>query len=312
MTLLTELVDAASGDDVALAVLLRRVKVLASRLGTGPLAEWVEHELSGYGPDVDLPDYRGPFPAQALGHFSGPFGSGVQNAPIPLVAFDQSERATFEQLFTLEFRQGVAALEDLVHRSEGSDEGLHFSWPADIVAYANMLWGQGKVHWYEGMGLVSAKTPVSVSQVAGVLDTVRTRVLDLALAIESADPAAGQQGGSTMRPEQATQIFHTTIMGGNVAIASTSFVQSIAPPASEAELLQRLTGLGVRADLVAELEAALQADHAAGDGSASQPGHRVQAWLGKVAMLSARTGGAIAVGASADVVAQLVSSFFGG
>jgi len=54
------------------------MKVLAARLKTVPLADWVEHELGGYGKDAPLPGYRGPFPAEARGSFSGPFGSSYE------------------------------------------------------------------------------------------------------------------------------------------------------------------------------------------------------------------------------------------
>jgi hypothetical protein len=314
VTLLSDLIDDASGDDVKLAVLLRRVKVLAARLKTGPLANWVEHELAGYNQGVGLPAYRGPFPAQAIGHFVGPFGSEIRNAPIPELSFDESVRSTFDPFFILEFRQGVATLEELVHRSEqsGGQEGLHFAWPADAVAFANVLWRRGKVQWYEDHGLLSAKTPIGLAQVAGVLDAVRTRVLDLALAVEAQDPTAGDQGNSTIPPEQATNIFHTVVMGGNLAIGSTNVRQTVSPPASEKELFQRLAGIGMSGELIAELKEALQHDRESGAATPTEPGGRVKAWLGKVALLGAKAGGGVAVGASGEVVAQLVMGVFGG
>jgi len=314
VTLLSDLIDAASGDEVALPVLLRRVKVLAARLRTGALAGWVEHELAGYGADAELPAYRGPFDAQALGHFSGPFGSEITNAPIPTLSFDAEVRSTFTPLFTIEIRQGVATLEELVHRSQLTPgaEGLHVAWPADLVAYANVLWQEGKIHWYEGHGLVGAKTPVSIGQLTGVLDTVRTRVLDLALALESEDPRAGERETSTIQPERATNIFHTVVMSGNLAIGSANVTQTVAPPATEGELLQRLVELGLSEELVDELRDALHADQESGEGTASEPGSRVKAWLGKVAMLGAKAGGGVAVGASGDLVAQMVMSLFTG
>jgi hypothetical protein len=58
MTPLTELVDAASGDAVPVSTLLRKVKVIASRLKVGELESWVDHELAGYPPDAELPEYR--------------------------------------------------------------------------------------------------------------------------------------------------------------------------------------------------------------------------------------------------------------
>lgn len=313
MTLVSELIDAASGDSVATPVLLRRVKVLAARLKTVPLADWVDHELSGYNGDSPLPPYRGPFRGEARGTFSGSFGSSISNAPIPIVAFDEKHRKTFEDFFKIELRQGVAELEDMASAADGEGAGtLHMPWPADAIAYANVLWQQGAVHWYEGMGLTSAHVPIPASMLRGVLDTVRTRVLDLALAIESEDPLAGNAADAdTIAPETVTNIFNTTVMGGNLAIGSQGVSQVVqAPPATENELLARLTSLGVDADLIGELREALEKDRVAGEGSGGEPGSRVRNWLGKVAVHSAKAGGEVATGASGDLVARLVMGLF--
>lgn len=48
MSLLREIQDAAISSDVELAVLLRKCKVLAARLGSNEFKSWVESELSGY------------------------------------------------------------------------------------------------------------------------------------------------------------------------------------------------------------------------------------------------------------------------
>jgi hypothetical protein len=312
VTLVSELIDAASGDSVATPVLLRRVKVLAARLKTGPLAEWVDHELSGYDSQAPLPSYRGPFRGESRGTFSGPFGSSMSNAPIPIVAFDEKYRSHFDDYFKIEIRQGVAELEDMSIAAASDSGNLHFPWPADAIAYANMLWQQGAVHWYEGMGLTGAHIPVPASLLRGVLDTVRTRVLDLALAIESEDPQAGSAAnGESIAPDTVTNIFNTTVMGGNLAIGSQGVSQVLqAPPRTEEELLARLASLGVDEALVRELRDALDEDRAAGESNGTEPGSRVRNWLGKVAVRSARAGGEVATGASGDLIAQLVMGLF--
>ena len=53
MTALDDLIDGASGDDVPVATLLRKVKVLASRLRSVAFEEWVDHELTGYPLEAD-------------------------------------------------------------------------------------------------------------------------------------------------------------------------------------------------------------------------------------------------------------------
>ncbi len=83
MTKLADIIDSATGEAVSTPSLLRMLKVVASRLGTAPLEDWVDRELSGYGEKDDLPAYRGPFPATAMGIFVGPFQSRVTVAIPP-------------------------------------------------------------------------------------------------------------------------------------------------------------------------------------------------------------------------------------
>jgi hypothetical protein len=60
MSKLTDIIDAATGETVSIGSLLRMVKVLAARVETQVLLDWVDNELGGYR-DADIPNYRGPF-----------------------------------------------------------------------------------------------------------------------------------------------------------------------------------------------------------------------------------------------------------
>lgn len=100
LTKLAAIIDGATGEAVSTVSLLRMLKVVASRLRTAPLEDWVDRELSGYGHEDDLPAYRGPFPATAMGVFVGPFQSRMTIA-IPPIAFPEGMRGGFA--FTLRF-----------------------------------------------------------------------------------------------------------------------------------------------------------------------------------------------------------------
>jgi hypothetical protein len=82
MSLLREIQDAAIDGSTDLETLLRKCRVLAARLKNEQFKQWVQSELDGYSSTADVPDYR-KFHCQCFGHFSGPFGSGLKNAPIP-------------------------------------------------------------------------------------------------------------------------------------------------------------------------------------------------------------------------------------
>lgn len=290
------------------ATLLRKVKVVASRLGSVALEEWVDHELTGYPGHAELPDYRGPFRSEVKGHFGGPAGSGLRNAPVPPVGFPSDFRDG--PLFSIAFRQPVAELERLAT----ADAPLNADWPADAVAYTNTLAAQGRVQLYEYMGLQQAWQVISPSQLTGIVDTVRTRILNLALSLEAIHPDAGEVGATAADPAQVHQVV-TNVYGGspNIAVASSHFKQEVSLPVGDrAALFDRLRELGADDDDLRELEAALSDDEASGEGTPGTGiGPRVTAWTGRMAIKagSAATKGALS--ASGGMVAKAIAAYYG-
>ena len=91
MSLLQEIQDAAISADSDLGEVLRRCKLLASRLQSRPLADWLLWEANGYPLDVDVPEYRQwVLPLEA--DFNGPWGSQYKNWPIPIRALPEAAR----------------------------------------------------------------------------------------------------------------------------------------------------------------------------------------------------------------------------
>ncbi len=131
MGLLGRLVEDATGHDVPIADLLRRLRVVASRSGLDELAAWVGYERDGYPDDATLPTYRGPFRGAPVGTFSGPFGSSIRDFPLPSSAFPEAWRETY--LFNILFTQPVAELQALA-KSGGAPR---LPWPADVVGTVN-------------------------------------------------------------------------------------------------------------------------------------------------------------------------------
>lgn len=83
MSLLQEIQADAISSDVELSTLLRKCKVLSARLNNDEFKDWVDSELNGYQNVANLPSYRINH-VHSKGNFSGSFGSGLNNADIPL------------------------------------------------------------------------------------------------------------------------------------------------------------------------------------------------------------------------------------
>src|SRR5262245_59389291 len=108
MSLLRDIQSSAIDGSSDLETLLRRCRLLAARLKYDDFRNWVQWELDGYPAETELPDYR-KYRGQSYGHFSGPFGSGLRNAPIP----DACIPNELKDVNNVQLRQGVAALKAL-------------------------------------------------------------------------------------------------------------------------------------------------------------------------------------------------------
>lgn len=211
MTLLREIQAAALDSSVDLSDLLRKCKVLAARLKHAEFAAWVDHELNGYPDNGAVPPYRR-LKVESQGHFSGPFGSGLRNANIP----PSNIHKQFRHFVTdLSLSQSVSTLAQLAQGNHGT---LQAKWPADLVKYV-----QQHCPIYENMVLADAWRLFPASTVNGVLDTVRTRILDFVLALEEKEPRAGDvEPGEQpkLSREAVSNVYNTTIINGQANIGT--------------------------------------------------------------------------------------------
>lgn len=235
MSLLREIQDAAIDSNTRLAVLLRKCKVLAARLGNPEFKQWVENELSGYEDTETLPEYR-ILNVNSKGHFSGPFQSELRNADIPLSCIDEELRENLSHSY---LSQAIAALESLVEDASGGT--LQEPWNPDLVAYVGR-----KI--YRGMNCMQAWKVVPVANIIAALDAVRNRVLNFVLEIEAESPDAGEApiNSSPLPQEKIHQIFNTYITGNvqNVATGSSNVNQnSVNNSANEKLFIDLLTAL---------------------------------------------------------------------
>jgi len=273
MSLLRDIQDAALDSRIHLPDLLRKCKVLAARLGNADFKRWVDSELNGYGEEESLPSYRS-FRVESQGNFSGFAGSGLRNTPIPLSCLPAEFR---DMLFTHHSREPVSALADLL--AKGDSGSFRVPWPADLVARV----GQDI---YENMNCLSAWQVIPRGGIVGILDTVRTRVLNFVLEIESEAPDAGEAapGIHPVSQERVNQVFHTQVFGnvGNVAAGGEGFSQSNVAAVAQGDfnsLRTYLTSLGIGPADLSDLESATKED---GESSQRGIGEHTSHWLGKM------------------------------
>lgn len=309
MTLLRDIQDAATGTEVPVTTLLRKAQILAARLDHAPLRQWASAELDGYKDREALPEYRRLGGVTVIGDFSGAFGTVVRNAPIPMSNVPEEYR---ERLFTHDVYESVARLEALVSRPDGA---IEYPWPPDFVAALAQ-------DFYEAMVAVQIVKAISPSVLTGILDTVRNRLLAFALDIERLDSEAGDTAPGAPVPISSaavTQIFNTTISGGQVSLAtagqgdvSQQVTQTIGDPRTIEDITASLREWGLPGDEIRDLEFALSEDRDSAGGGEVVVGDKTQSWIGRLATRVAAGSVKVAENVSVDVIVALLNKAAGG
>lgn len=303
MSLLREIQNAAIDGSTDLETLLRKCRVLAARLKNEQFKNWVQSELDGYPSGAELPDYR-KFHCQCFGHFSGPFQSGIKNAPIPEMCIPKEFR---EALTHKKMWEGVGPIKNLIDDNE--DSTLRMQWPAD--AYA--LFGQ---EIYERMNLVQAWMLLSKSALVGILSTVRNRILNFVIEIEATNPDAGEAApGSTPVPkEKVSQIFNTYIYGTVGNVASGQDIQQTATVNIQQGDFRSLAAFlqekGVEKAEVLALKQAVEADPKPSPTDKGF-GKKVSAWTGKMLQKSAEGTWKMGTTIAANLLTSAIKSYYG-
>lgn len=218
MGLLNDIENAATDSSVPVVDLLRKCKVLAARLKHQEFADWINDELNGYSRPEKIPPYRKHTAVNPTGDFVGPFGSQYRNVPIPLMMIREDIRKSVSELTV---RQPIAEVEAL----SGHSGNLQHQWSGDVIGIL-----QHETPMYENMLLMHAHSIIPASLFKGIVDTVRTRLLDYVLAIQAENPeadAATPAGPAPIPQAALNQTFYTTISGGQANVGGQG-AQSIA------------------------------------------------------------------------------------
>ena len=157
MSLIEDIQNAAVDSNSDLATILRKCKLLAARLGSQPLEDWLLWELNGYPDEVEVPDYR-IWHLEVKGHFFGPL-SEIQNAPIPLACLPERVRDHYRNY---KCRQSVASIEEMLRKSEDGTLSVSTS---DLAVTLG-----GKV--YQGYNCVKAWAEFSIGHPIELLNEI--------------------------------------------------------------------------------------------------------------------------------------------
>lgn len=273
MSLLREIQQTLLQPNQEIGPVLLKLRLLAARVGSDALGDWVKHESEGYPPEVELPAYRH-IGVSYIADFSGPYGSGIRNAPIPNYLV---KKFAGDNWVEYEVRQSIAGIDVLV--SQGDGEGA-----LQIDASNLILLLQGNV--YKGYSCISATGQISRASLVEIQHAVRNRILELTIEMEKAVPAISEiTSGGPAKPDAGrtgnavTHITNQVVHGHYTAITSGagSNINVSFAPGDKDQLRKAVESAGLSSDDAAEFTEIVASEQPEpGD----QPfGSKAKAWL---------------------------------
>lgn len=305
MSLLRDIQNDVIDTNVDISVILRKCKVLAVRLGNEPFENWVDQELNGYKNKNLLPDYR-IVQVYSKGHFSGPFGTGLNNADIPFLSIPEKYRENLSKCYCIE---SIGYYINLLNNSKGAN--LAEQWPPDLVAYTGR-------DIYQGMNCMAAWKLIPNSSIFSLVEAVRNRILSFVLEIGKEAPDAGENSPKTQKisPERVNQVFNTTIYGnvGNISEASQNVNQTATINVLQNDLNSLkayLSSVGIPKSEIQKLEEAIQEDSAEEVNKNEKLGKKVFAWIKSVSSKIKNEAFPVLQSVSASLITWAILKYYG-
>mgnify|MGYP001230065519 CR=1 FL=1 len=272
MSLLQQIQENVVTEGSDLGSILLKVRLLAARLNSDILEEWVKHESEGYPTGAEVPSYRVTGIAYK-GTFSGPFGSGIQNAPIPPYLI---KKHAGESWTAYKVRESIAAIDEMVKKiADGGAFGLDCS---NLI-----LLLQGKV--YEGYACNEISGSISATAFYEIKQAVRSRVLELTMELEKSVPGAldvgfGNSNTDKSDTEQVQQISQQIIYGNVSTAVAGGPASTIAVSVCERDddsLIDYLVNQGIASEDASQLAGIMASEEPS---SKEEPfGNKAKNWI---------------------------------
>jgi len=296
-SLVLQLQELAADDSSSVAELLRKARMVATKLKLTDFNDWITHELHGYN-DIEttdqLRDYR-VIKGDIRAH-------NPTNGVLMPIRFDPE---TTRKLSTVYVAQSIGDLDDLVKDRSVS---LQFPFSEYQVAKIHQMMDSFHRSWVLPFRMVEA------SRIVAILDRVRNIILDWSLQLESegllgdgmtfSDDDRKRAAGAVIRIHNFQGIL------GDVRDSKVTQKLDMKVKAGDLQSLKDyLQSFGLRDADVDELQQAIEADPQ--PEKHGQFGDNVAGWIGRTVGKAATGAYDIAIGAAGDLLASAIGAFYG-
>lgn len=258
MTHLDDIISGATDESTSASNLLRKVLIVGHRLKADQIIGWVKSELEGYPAPAELPTYRKGLvvPVKGVwGNYAVQQSRYLDTAGLP--------KEIQKPLFTVDLRQPIRTLEAWI---SDDSKSLAEPWRSEAIALYRRLVKEEKVSRYEGLTFDEAYKEIPLPTVRGVIDSVRTKTLELALDLQNVNPDAGEStaAASTVQNDKGianvVNNFEITIFGdgANVSYGDNAIQTTTVSHGDTEGFIKALRALGIDGRALKELEEAAE------------------------------------------------------
>ena len=216
MNLLEDLQNMTVDASSDLGTLLRKCTILAARLGSKQLEDWLTWEANGYPKNVPVPKYR-VWSLQVKGDFVG-LHQSISNQTIPPALLPEDVRKSYNNY---EFRENIANVE---YYLEENKTGIIYVSTQDLALTLGT-----KV--FKQMNCLECWAEFSMSNFVELLNSVRNRLLEFLVTVQKEHSNVDKIDSNPLDSPNSgkiTQIFYTTVYGGSANFVGTSNDSSLA------------------------------------------------------------------------------------
>ncbi|QNB06018.1 hypothetical protein G5S34_03960 [Herbaspirillum frisingense] len=293
--LVLELQQLASNSNVDLSDLLHNTLSVAAKLGRDDLKKWANSELHGYKGDArfNLPAYR---------HVRGELA--IYHPELGTVAFRAIPQDLYEEIVPINITESVSSLKHLI---------LHETTPNVVYDFSPDQEKLFRSLPVEALRRYRVTRLVGKNRIYGLLDSVRTTILEWALTLEKEGVLGEGLFFSNEEKEVVKNINIQNFQGvlGNVeAGASVTQTNSLQIKASDFSTLSHyLSENGVNDDDVSDLKHALEEDPY--PQSIQSLGPKVSKWASNMIMKAASGSWNVGIAAAGGLIADALGKYYG-
>lgn len=297
MSLLREIQESLMREGTDIGSIFLKLRLLASRLGSDKLEEWVNYEMEEYPLGAILPDYR-KLAVAYKGVFSGV--SGMTPIRLSLI-----KKHVGEEFLTYQERRGVVAVDHLVRENTSKNGTVSFPVP-DFIPRLH-----GKI--YQGIACNGVTGVVSILDFANLVFSVRKRVMDLTIKLEKSVPASATDEQLPEKDANRVSITVENLIYGNQNVVSSRGANAQLTVNVEKQnisaLINALTEGGIPESDAREFAGILSKEQPT---SKEEPlGEEGTKWWATYLKKAAEEGKKIAVSALTKLVTEAVAKFHG-